>query len=103
MNLIAEIGINHNGDIKVCKDLISVAKLSGFNYVKIQKRNPDLCVPEEQKTKMRETPWGMMTYLDYKKKIEFNENQIVELIEHSNKLGITFFASVWDTDSIEII
>ncbi len=103
MNLIAEIGINHNGDIKVCKDLISVANLSGFNYVKIQKRNPDLCVPEEQKTKMKETPWGMMTYLDYKKKIEFNENQIVELIEHSNKLGITFFASVWDTDSIEIM
>jgi N-acetylneuraminate synthase len=103
MNLIAEIGINHNGDIAICKKLISIAKLSGFNYVKIQKRNPDVCVPEEQKLKMRDTPWGKITYLDYKKKIEFNEKQIIELIVYSNKLDIVFFASIWDNDSVDMM
>ena len=72
MNLIAEIGINHNGDIEICKKLINLAKLSGFNFVKIQKRNPDVCVPELQKNKIKNTPWGEMKYIDYKKKIEFN-------------------------------
>ena len=78
MNTIAEIGINHNGDIEICKNLIYCAKISGFKYVKIQKRNPDVCVPEHQKNKIRDTPWGEMTYLDYKKKIEFDEKQSQE-------------------------
>ena len=103
MNLVAEIGINHNGDIEICKKLISIAKLAGFNYVKIQKRNPDLCVPEEQKSTLRETPWGTMTYLDYKKQIEFNEEQIKDLIEYSKNEGITMFSSVWDTDSVNLM
>ena len=103
MNLIAEIGINHNGDIEICKKLIYLAKLSGFNYVKIQKRNPDICVPELQKNKLKNTPWGEMKYIDYKKKIEFNESQIVKLIEYSKKLDIIFFASVWDKDSVDIM
>lgn len=103
VNVIAEIGINHNGDIQMCKDLIQLAKLSGCEYVKIQKRNPDICVPENQKNKPKETPWGKMTYLEYKKKIEFNEEQIKELIEYSNKVGIKFFASVWDLESVDIM
>ena len=103
MNLIAEIGINHNGDIDICKKLILISKLAGFNYVKIQKRNPDICVPEEQKSKIRETPWGKMTYLDYKKRIEFNEEQIEELINFSKNEGIQMFSSVWDTDSIDLM
>jgi|TARA_R110002074_G_scaffold206565_1_gene375006 N-acetylneuraminate synthase len=103
MNLIAEIGINHNGDIEICKSLIFCAKQSGFNYVKIQKRNPDKCVPEEQKSKMRETPWGTMTYLEYKKKIEFNEEQIKELLKYANEINITMFASVWDPDSVDLM
>ena len=103
MNLIAEIGINHNGDIEICKNLIYCAKVSGFNYVKIQKRNPDKCVPEEQKTKMRETPWGTMTYLEYKKRIEFNEEQIKELISYADEINITMFSSVWDTDSVDLM
>lgn len=103
MNLIAEIGINHNGDIDICKKLIYLAKLAGFNFVKIQKRNPDVCVPELQKDKLKNTPWGEMKYIDYKKKIEFNESQIYELIEYSNKLNIIFFASVWDKDSVDIM
>lgn len=103
MNIIAEIGINHNGNIDTCKKLINISKLAGFNYVKIQKRNPDKCVPEAQKSKIRETPWGKITYLDYKKRIEFNEEQIKELVEYSKNNNIEFFASVWDIDSVDIM
>jgi len=103
INIIAEIGINHNGSMEICKELISLAKIAGCQYVKIQKRNPDLCVPEDQKNKIRSTPWGDMTYLDYKKKIEFNSKQIAELIDYSNNIGIIFFASVWDTDSVDVM
>jgi len=103
IKIIAEIGINHNGDIDIAKQLISIAHLSGCDYVKIQKRNPDLCVPEKEKNKIRSTPWGDMTYLDYKKRIEFDDNQVHELYQYSNNLGVTFFASVWDKDSVDIM
>ena len=63
--IIAEIGINHNGQVDLCKDLISIAGTSGCDYVKLQKREPDLCVPEKQKNIMKKTPWGEMTYLEY--------------------------------------
>jgi N-acetylneuraminate synthase len=100
---IAEIGINHNGDIDICKDLIRKSKESGADYVKIQKRNPDVCVPEHQKDKRKNTPWGEMSYLEYKKRIEFNEDQISELFEFSKQLEIKFFASVWDKDSVDLM
>lgn len=103
VNIIAEIGINHNGSIELAKQLIMLSKVSGCDYVKIQKREPDLCVPEEQKCVMKDTPWGLMTYLDYKKKIEFTEEQIVELVNYSGMLGIKFFASVWDEVSVDIM
>ena len=103
VNFIAEIGINHNGSIDLCKDMIMLCKSVGVKYVKIQKRNPDICVPEHQKSKMRSTPWGEMKYIDYKHKIEFNEEQIKELVEFSKKLGIEFFASVWDLDSVKVM
>ena len=74
--IIAEIGINHNGSLDTCKKLINIASSSGCDYVKIQKRTPSICVPENQKTKIRSTPWGDMTYLEYKEKIEFNEEQL---------------------------
>ena len=77
--IIAEIGINHNGDIKLAKKLISAASIAGCDYVKFQKRTPDLCVPEAQKTKIRMTPWGEMSYLDYKKRIEFEEEEYQEI------------------------
>lgn len=96
---ISEIGINHNGSIDLCKRLIMLSKSAGADYVKIQKRNPDICVPEDQKNKEKNTPWGKMTYLEYKKKIEFNEDQIKDLVEYSKNIGIEFFASVWDVDS----
>lgn len=101
--IIAEIGINHNGSIDICKKLIHIASAANCQYVKIQKRNPNICVPEYQKNKLRSTPWGDMTYLDYKKRIEFNSEQIQELYDYSNSLGVTFFASVWDKDSVNIM
>ena len=73
VKVIAEIGINHNGDLDICKKLIDVAKMAECDYVKFQKRTPDVCVPEEQKNVMRDTPWGRMTYLEYKHKIEFGQ------------------------------
>ncbi len=103
VKIVAEIGINHNGSIENCKKMIMLSKVAGADYVKIQKRNPDVCVPEHQKSKMRQTPWGEMTYLEYKYKIEFNEEQIKELVDYSNSLGIKFFASVWDPDSAKLM
>ena len=101
--IIAEIGINHNGDIDIAKRLITIASASGCDYVKIQKRNPDVCVPQHQKTQIKDTPWGKMSYLEYKKKIEFTEEQIQELVNFSSYFNIKFFASVWDCDSVDIM
>ena len=103
VKIIAEIGINHNGSMEECKRMIMLAKVAGCDYAKIQKRNPDVCVPEHQKSVMRKTPWGEMTYLEYKYKLEFTEEQIKELCEYSKEIGIEFFASVWDVDSVNLM
>lgn len=102
-SIIAEIGINHNGSLERCKELIMLAKVSGCDFAKIQKRNPDVCVPEHQKSKLRQTPWGEMKYIDYKHKVEFSEEEIKELCEFSKMIGIHFFASVWDLDSVKVM
>jgi len=101
--VIAEIGINHNGSMDLCKDLIMLSKVAGADYAKLQKREPDICVPEHQKNKPKSTPWGDMTYLEYKKRIEFNEEQIAELIEFGKSIGIEVFASVWDVESAKLM
>ena len=103
VKVIAEIGINHNGSMDLCKQMMWLAKNSGCDYAKIQKRNPDVCVPEHQKSKPKSTPWGDMTYLEYKKRIEFSEDQIKELVEYGDKIGIPLFASVWDVDSVKVM
>lgn len=100
---IAEIGINHNGDVEIAKKLIDVAKNAGCDAVKFQKRTPDICVPEEQKTVIRETPWGMMTYLDYKKRIEFGHDEYQEIDNYARQLEIQWFASPWDVPSVEFL
>ena len=103
VKIISEIGINHNGSMEICRKLIMLSKVAGCDYVKIQKRNPDICVPEHQKTKRKKTPWGEMSYLEYKHKTEFDENQIKELVKYSKDIGVEFFASVWDKDSVNIM
>lgn len=103
VQIISEIGINHNGSIKKCKELIMASKIAGCNYVKIQKRNPDTCVPEHQKGKMRDTPWGIMSYIDYKWKLEFTEEEVSHLCDFSDSIGIRFFASIWDLESARLM
>jgi N-acetylneuraminate synthase len=103
VKVIAEIGINHNGDIEIAKQLIMVAKAAGCDYVKFQKRNPDVCVPEDQKSKMRQTPWGEITYLEYKWKTEFGEKEYDEIDRFCKQLNIGWFASVWDMDSVDFM
>jgi len=103
VKIIAEIGINHNGDISMAKKLISMAKNCGCDYVKFQKRNPDICVPENQKKQMRETPWGYISYLDYKKKIEFSKDDYKIIDDFCKEQNIEWFASAWDLDSLKFI
>ena len=102
-HIIAEIGINHNGDLNIAKKLIDVAVLSGCDSVKFQKRNPDVCVPEHQKSVMRDTPWGKMTYLDYKYKVEFGHDEYDEIERYCELKGIEWSASPWDMDSLEFL
>lgn len=101
--IIAEIGINHNGDIDIAKKLIDVAILAGCNAVKFQKRTPDLCVPPEQRNIMRETPWGCIPYIEYKQRIEFGTEEYNEIDSYCNEKGITWFASCWDIPSVDFI
>ena len=103
VKIIGEIGINHNGDLSLCKKIIDSAVLSGCNYVKFQKRNPDVCVPEHQKNIIRDTPWGKMTYLDYKHKIEFGKPEYDEIDRYCKEKNIGWFASVWDSDSVNFM
>ena len=97
--LIAEIGINHNGSLSLAKKLIQLAADSGFDAVKFQKREPNISTPEDQKNKLRQTPWGEMSYLEYKKKIEFGDKEFREINKFCKKKKITWFASAWDVPS----
>ena len=101
--LIAEIGINHNGSVGLAKKLIDLAKKYNFDSVKFQKRDPDICTPEHQKDKTRTTPWGNMTYLEYKKKIEFGKREYEEIDKYCKKIKIDWFASVWDVNSLKFM
>ena len=103
VKIIAEIGINHNGNINICKKIIDSAVLAGCDYVKFQKRNPDVCVPENQKNKPKSTPWGEMTYLEYKHRVEFGKEEYDEIDRYCKEKNIGWFASVWDKDSVDFI
>lgn len=101
--VIAEIGINHNGSLEIAKQLIDIAKVAGCDVVKFQKRNPNVCVPEHQKKIMRDTPWGKMTYLDYKYKVEFNKSDYDKIDEYCKSKDIHWSASPWDIDSLNFL
>ena len=101
--IIAEIGINHNGSLETAKKLIDIAAVSGCDAVKFQKRNPDICVPEHQKGVLRETPWGTMTYLDYKYRVEFGKEEYDEIDAYCKDKGIAWSASPWDMDSLTFL
>jgi N-acetylneuraminate synthase len=101
--IIAEIGINHNGDLNVAKRLIDIAAAAGCDAVKFQKRDPDVCVPEHQKNVEKDTPWGTMTYLEYKHKTEFGKKEYDEIDQHCRNKGISWSASPWDLGSLEFL
>ncbi|MFW9833874.1 MAG: N-acetylneuraminate synthase family protein [Candidatus Thorarchaeota archaeon] len=101
--IVGEIGINHNGDLENAKRLIDVGVFAGCDAVKFQKRNPDFAVPEDQKQKLRQTPWGEIPYIEYKKKIEFEEEEYKSIDEYAKKQNIMWFASPWDEDSVDFL
>lgn len=101
--VIAEIGINHNGDIDIAKQLIDVAKSAGCDAVKFQKRTPELHVKPELRDTLRDTPWGMMTHWDYRHKIEFSGAQYKEISAYCEDKKILFTASPWDIPAADLL
>ena len=101
--IIAEIGINHNGSLETAKKLIDIAAVAGCDAVKFQKRNPDVCVPEHQKEIPRETPWGTMSYLEYKYRMEFGKEEYDLIDAYCKDKGIEWSASPWDMDSLQFL
>ncbi|MDP3949301.1 N-acetylneuraminate synthase family protein [Microbacterium sp.] len=101
--VIAEIGLNHNGDVDIAKRLIDVAADAGADAVKFQKRTPEISTPEHMRDVPRETPWGTMTYLDYRRRVEFGEDEYVEVGDHATLRGLDWFASPWDVPSVAFL
>ena len=101
--VVGEIGVNHNGDIEIAKRLIQVAAAAGCDAVKFQKRTPSICVPEAQRDMMRETPWGYISYMDYRERVELDVEAYREIDRHCRKHEILWFASCWDEPSVEFI
>ena len=101
--VIAEIGINHNGDLNIAKQMIDAAVHAGADAVKFQKRTPDVATPPDQQNQMRETPWGYITYLEYRYKVEFDYDQYCEIDKHCKQKGIAWMVSVWDEPSVDFM
>lgn len=99
--IIAEIGLNHNGDIEIAKQLIDGASAAGCNAVKFQKRTPEVCVPDDQKNIERDTPWGRMSYLDYRYKVEFDKEEYLIIDKYCKEKNIEWFVSTWDNESVD--
>lgn len=98
-----EIGINHNGDLENAFALIDAAADAGCDAVKFQKRTPEICTPRDQWDIERDTPWGRMTYIDYRHRVEFDEDGYRAIDEYCKKRGIAWFASPWDVESVAFL
>jgi len=96
--IIAEIGINHNGEISICKELIDVAVDSGCDAVKFQKRDIDQVYTQEMLDSPRKSPWGV-TQREQKAGLEFGAEEYEEIDQYCKENGIEWFASAWDTNS----
>ncbi|TQK19382.1 N-acetylneuraminate synthase [Microbacterium sp. SLBN-154] len=101
--VIGEIGLNHNGDVEIAKRLIDVAADAGVDAVKFQKRTPEISTPEHMRDIPRETPWGTMSYLDYRRRVEFDRDQYIEISDHAILRGLEWFASPWDVPSVAFL
>jgi N-acetylneuraminate synthase len=101
--VIAEIGINHNGSLEIAKKMIDGASFAGCNAVKFQKRTPEICVPMDQWDIERDTPWGRMTYIEYRIKMEFGYKEFIEIDKYCRDKNILWFASCWDEESVDFM
>jgi len=101
--VIAEIGLNHNGDVEIARQLIDVAAEAGAQAVKFQKRTPEISTPVAMRDTMRSTPWGEMTYLEYRYRVELDEAEYGKIAQHAADRGLQWFASPWDLPSVEFL
>ena len=101
--IVAEIGINHNGSLEVARKLIEGAKAAGCDAVKFQKRTPEICVPKDQWNIERDTPWGRMTYIDYRYKVEFTKDDYAKIDSFCKEKDIIWFASCWDVEAVDFV
>ncbi|MGO1769601.1 MAG: N-acetylneuraminate synthase family protein [Microbacterium sp.] len=101
--VVAEIGLNHNGDVDIARRLIDVAADAGADAVKFQKRTPEIATPEHMREVPRETPWGTMTYLEYRHRVEFGRDEYIEIGDHATLRGLDWFASPWDVPSVAFL
>lgn len=101
--IVAEIGINHNGSLDIAKKLIEGAEAAGCDAVKFQKRTPEICVPKDQWNIERDTPWGRMTYIDYRHKVEFTKDNYSEIDRFCKEKEIIWFASCWDEEAVNFV
>ncbi len=101
--ITGEIGINHNGELSNAFALIDQAAAAGCDAVKFQKRTPEICTPRDQWEIERDTPWGRMTYIDYRHRVEFGVEEYAAIDEHARQRGIAWFASPWDVESVDFL
>ncbi|MEU6486259.1 N-acetylneuraminate synthase family protein [Streptomyces sp. NPDC046887] len=101
--ITGEIGINHNGDLDKALALVDAAAEAGCDAVKFQKRTPEICTPRDQWDIERDTPWGRMTYIDYRHRVEFGEEEYRAIDAHCEERGIAWFASPWDTEAVAFL
>ena len=100
---IGEIGINHNGDLQIAKKLIDAIFACNWDCAKFQKRNPDVAVPEKQKSVIRDTPWRRISYIEYKYKVEFGQKEYKYIDKYCKEKPVDWTASVWDIDSLNFL
>lgn len=98
-----EIGINHNGELENALALIDAAVDAGCDAVKFQKRTPEICTPRDQWDVERDTPWGRMTYIEYRHRVEFGEEEYRTIDDYCRQKGIHWFASPWDTEAVDFL
>jgi N-acetylneuraminate synthase len=101
--IIAEIGINHNGSLDIAKRLIDEAVQAGVDAVKFQKRTPELCTPRDQWHLERDTPWGRMSYINYRHMIELGLDEYGAIDSYCKEKGIDWFVSCWDEAAVDFM
>ena len=101
--ITGEIGINHNGELSNAFALIDQAAAAGCDAVKFQKRTPEVCTPRDQWEIERDTPWGRMTYIDYRHRVEFGVEEYAAIDDYARQRGIAWFASPWDVESVDFL